>query len=420
PIETPQDYRVAARVPETPTFFSYAQSLLWPNTHMNWHVRETFGYEACATRNYINLYYAVLNRSKACRKHKCPIEAGKETSQSTSQSSTSEPEFEKDNNEDNQKPKPTQEKVSDPEDRSDMVSSTISGPIVTTITSREERSENSDSIVSTSRTAKDKKSDEKDLSDFPLYRFCQSTGTKWIGTQIIRCSTERAPVLDANYFETVYEDEPMNLRISRVKHTLPRAYLSQYWSYQKSQARALSRIAGCDKHKYNPALVTWIYPSASTGTADVQGTVRALSPLLPLAPRQAPEIPAEVRHSTDWSAADPLIEKWPVAVMVDEPEHVSMSFKTDRYCWLVLTDHYYPGWQAYIDGVRRPIFKCNTDMRAVYVPPGAHLIEFNYEPESFKLGCYLSLAAAVLLVLLLLRFFAPYFWRSVKRMAGQS
>lgn len=65
---------------------------------------------------------------------------------------------------------------------------------------------------------------------------------------------------------------------------------------------------------------------------------------------------------------------------------------------LILTDTYYPGWKAYVDGKETPIYRADGLVRAVYVPAGSHDIEFSYLPESFVTGVMISLITAGVLV----------------------
>jgi hypothetical protein len=57
---------------------------------------------------------------------------------------------------------------------------------------------------------------------------------------------------------------------------------------------------------------------------------------------------------------------------------------------LVLLDSYYPGWKAYVDGRESAIARANHFYRAVAIPQGRHLVEFKYEPASFKIGLIIS------------------------------
>lgn len=60
---------------------------------------------------------------------------------------------------------------------------------------------------------------------------------------------------------------------------------------------------------------------------------------------------------------------------------------------LVLTDTWYPGWLATVDGVPTDIFPANHVMRGVPVTAGRHDIVFRYEPKAFFVGAWVSGAA---------------------------
>lgn len=61
--------------------------------------------------------------------------------------------------------------------------------------------------------------------------------------------------------------------------------------------------------------------------------------------------------------------------------------------FLVLSDVYYPGWHAKIDGKSTHIYQTNYLLRGVKVPPGKHTIRFEFSPLSFKLGMGISAAS---------------------------
>ena len=69
---------------------------------------------------------------------------------------------------------------------------------------------------------------------------------------------------------------------------------------------------------------------------------------------------------------------------------------------LILADLYYPGWQALVDGAPVPLYATNLAFRGVLVPVGNHQVEFVYRPFLFTVGLYLSLAAIILIVILLI------------------
>ncbi len=67
----------------------------------------------------------------------------------------------------------------------------------------------------------------------------------------------------------------------------------------------------------------------------------------------------------------------------------------------MLTDQYYAGWVATLDGVKVSILKANGFMRAVEIPTGGrHVVDFNYQPDSLKLGLIVAALAGFLTIYL--------------------
>lgn len=69
---------------------------------------------------------------------------------------------------------------------------------------------------------------------------------------------------------------------------------------------------------------------------------------------------------------------------------------------LVLSDNYFPGWRATIDGEATEILRANYTMRAVRVPAGQHMVSFSFAPKTFTASLYTSLAALVIVLVVLL------------------
>lgn len=87
-------------------------------------------------------------------------------------------------------------------------------------------------------------------------------------------------------------------------------------------------------------------------------------------------------------------------VIAYAPEHASWRVRTGAPAYLVVTDAWYPGWTATVDGAPAAIHRANGAFRAVRVPAGEHVVEFRYAPASVRLGG--AVTAGGLLVALLL------------------
>ena len=57
---------------------------------------------------------------------------------------------------------------------------------------------------------------------------------------------------------------------------------------------------------------------------------------------------------------------------------------------LLLNDRYDPNWKVRVDGKPETVLRCNYIMRGVYLTPGAHTVEFHFQPPVGPL--YVSLA----------------------------
>ncbi len=85
-------------------------------------------------------------------------------------------------------------------------------------------------------------------------------------------------------------------------------------------------------------------------------------------------------------------------LLVDEPEEVVVEVQAKRPGFLVLTDAFYPGWRAYADGSEIALHRANYLFRAVSVPAGRTRVRFEYRPQSFRRGLWLSGATALALL----------------------
>jgi hypothetical protein len=109
---------------------------------------------------------------------------------------------------------------------------------------------------------------------------------------------------------------------------------------------------------------------------------------------QAPEgMMSESVHETEGVSAE-------VSVVTYKPQEVLVMVKSPNSGFLVLSDTYYPGWKATVDGQPSTILRANGTMRAVFVTAGEHWVRFVFEPFTFRVGLLISISAAVLAAIL--------------------
>ena len=82
----------------------------------------------------------------------------------------------------------------------------------------------------------------------------------------------------------------------------------------------------------------------------------------------------------------------------NDRERVAVDVDSARPALLVLTDSWFPGWKAKVDGREVPIHRVDYVVRGVSVPAGAHRVEFSYEPASVRAGFAVSGLALIAVV----------------------
>jgi Bacterial membrane protein YfhO len=167
--------------------------------------------------------------------------------------------------------------------------------------------------------------------------------------------------LAPDQYELVYDRD---VKIYRNRAALPRAFVVH-------EAHAVSNREAAIRF----LLSTAIDPSRS---AVVEGT---------LPPAQQ----AFLRPSEGGGASD-------VRIRLYRDDRVELQVRTERPGLLVLTDTYYPGWKATVDGVSVPILATDEAFRSVFVPAGVHDVTFVFRPRTFCTGAAITFLGALALV----------------------
>jgi hypothetical protein len=85
------------------------------------------------------------------------------------------------------------------------------------------------------------------------------------------------------------------------------------------------------------------------------------------------------------------------------PPHLRYESQSSSAGLAVFSEIYYPkGWHVTIDGNEVPLLRADFVLRAVEVPAGKHIIEFNFEPRPYEIGNKVTQASSWILLLLAL------------------
>jgi uncharacterized membrane protein YfhO len=68
-----------------------------------------------------------------------------------------------------------------------------------------------------------------------------------------------------------------------------------------------------------------------------------------------------------------------------------LMVEASRAGWLVLSDVYYPGWRATVNGQPTDVLRANYTFRAVWLPVGEHTVRMSFSPLAWRVGLALSL-----------------------------
>jgi hypothetical protein len=82
-----------------------------------------------------------------------------------------------------------------------------------------------------------------------------------------------------------------------------------------------------------------------------------------------------------------------------EPQRIEVQTRNDNPGFLVLSEIYYRGWDAEVNGKRVPVQLTDYALRGVRLPAGEHRVTFVFRAPSFWNGAKYSVLGVVLLVL---------------------
>jgi hypothetical protein len=81
-----------------------------------------------------------------------------------------------------------------------------------------------------------------------------------------------------------------------------------------------------------------------------------------------------------------------------QPDRVTLRVHASCPGLLVLTDSYYPGWNAAVNGTQTPIHATDGAFRGVAIPAGNSTIVFRYQPRSFRNGILLAALSLIAII----------------------
>ncbi|MEK6902582.1 MAG: YfhO family protein [archaeon] len=149
-------------------------------------------------------------------------------------------------------------------------------------------------------------------------------------------------------FALVWEDEQW--RIWKYKKALPRTFFTPEYEVIPDKEAGIHRLFD-QNFPYNTRLILAEDPFPGQSTVSARGTA------------------AIVRY---------------------ESSSIEINVDASNRGLVFLSDVYYPGWQATVDGKPVKIFIADAAFRAVPVPAGTHVVEMYYRPVSIQAGIFVT------------------------------
>jgi hypothetical protein len=85
------------------------------------------------------------------------------------------------------------------------------------------------------------------------------------------------------------------------------------------------------------------------------------------------------------------------AIVAEAPTQVVIQADMETDGFVVLSDMWFPGWHASVNGTEVPILRANHALRGIRLSPGKSTIVFRYQPASFAWGLWLTCSGVAIL-----------------------
>jgi hypothetical protein len=81
----------------------------------------------------------------------------------------------------------------------------------------------------------------------------------------------------------------------------------------------------------------------------------------------------------------------PAQITLNTPDQLEMEVDLSAPGYLVVSDLWFPGWTATVDGTRVKILRGNLSFRVVPLPAGKHTVKMSFRPPGFQFGMIITL-----------------------------
>ena len=82
--------------------------------------------------------------------------------------------------------------------------------------------------------------------------------------------------------------------------------------------------------------------------------------------------------------------------------HLSFRVTTSSDAALVLSQMWFPGWKASVDGQDVPVLRADAALTGILLPAGSHNVHFEFRPMSFTIGAVITILTVLVVIALII------------------
>ena len=195
-----------------------------------------------------------------------------------------------------------------------------------------------------------------------------------LGVKYVIAKKEDADILEKNNFKRVFEN--YDLAVFENLQVLPRVFLAS--NYEGPPQSDSTGKTDDEVQKERRKLI----PQKLLGENFDFRNVLILEKPSPISPQFGPGT---------------------VEIVSYKPQEVIVRTSSDQPKLLFLSDNFYPGWKAKVDGDETEILRADYTFRAVPLAPGEHTVRFYYDSNIFNLAVLITVLGLIGIILVILK-----------------
>jgi hypothetical protein len=117
-------------------------------------------------------------------------------------------------------------------------------------------------------------------------------------------------------------------------------------------------------------------------------------------PARTAIVETDVPELANGSGSDGTVRMPPPTIHRRDTDHLDVDTDYTGPTLLVISEQFFPGWNAFLDGAPAPLLRVDGVLMGAMVPKGRHRVTLRFQPTSITIGTRITIAAAALMIAL--------------------